>query len=139
MGLSLFSKFFQKGGSGSAGEAGWPWKLTVDGRPSAGFAWADICRELGNLVPEQDSFLILEKTSPADPKQYWYIQSAIATAGENAGRFIVGVGYPTPDGPALFERYEDTFQAVIPWFEAAYQGAPLDLSQFEDHSAWLRT
>ena len=140
--MSLLSKFFRKSdpdsGSGGTAQAGWPWTLTVDGAPVGGFTWADVRRELGNLIPDQDSFLILERKNPADQKQYWYIQSAIATAGEHARAFVVGIGYSTPEGPALFERYEDTFQAVIPWFEAAWQERPLDLSQFEDHSAWLR-
>lgn len=128
----------EKARSGTHPYSDWPWTLTVDGIPRTDFTWADIRREVGNLNLAQDSFLILEKKNPADPKQYWYIQSAVNRAGEQFGQFTVGVGYAAPQGPALFERCERTAEDVLPWFEAAFQGRPVDLSRFEDRSDWLR-
>lgn len=117
----------------------WPWTLTVGGTPRTAFAWPDIRRELGNLTLEPDSFLILEQKNPADPGQYWYIQSAVNRAGDRLGEFTVGVGFSSPRGPALFERYEKTAEEVLPWFETAFHGRPVALSRFADHSDWLRS
>lgn len=105
----------------------WPWKLTVNGRPTAQFDWVDIVHGLDAL----------EQKDPPAPKQYWFLQSARALAGPHAGKYIAGCGYSGPEGPVLLEQYYDTVKDVTPLFAAAYQGQPLDLSGFEDHSGML--
>lgn len=116
---------------------GWPWTLTVNGRCTAQFDWADIVHGLDALEQDQDSFLILEQKDPSAPKQYWFLQSAQALAGPHAGAYIVGCGYSAPGGPALLEQYYGTVKEVVPLFAAAYQGQPLDLSGFADQSDLL--
>nr|WP_326184823.1 hypothetical protein [uncultured Oscillibacter sp.] len=115
----------------------WLWTLTLNGRPTAQFDWADIVHGLDALDQDQDSFLILEQKDPSAPKRYWFLQSARALAGPHAGKYIVGCGCSTSQGPRLLEQYYDTSRDIIPLFAAAYRGEPLDLSGFEDHSDFL--
>ncbi len=111
----------------------WPWTNSEGGTTRQDFTWEQIEYGVTRLFPDNDSFVILEQKDPRDSKKYWYIQSAIAIAGPNQGKYVVGVGYPGPDGrPVLLERYEDTSEAVFPWFRAAFGGGKIDLSQFED-------
>lgn len=122
----------------------WPWTLTVNGISTASFDWADIVHGLDALGQDQGSFLILEQKNPENPSQYWFLQSARALAGPHVGKFIVGCGYSAPTVPgtsrgpsALLEQYHGTLKEVIPMFAEAYEGKPLDLSGFEDHSDML--
>lgn len=115
----------------------WPWTLTLNGRSSARFDWADIVHGLDALERDQDSFLILEQKDPSAPGQYWFLQSARALAGPHAGKYIVGCGCSAPKGPMLLEQYCGTSRDVIPLFAAAYRDGVLDLSGFEDHSGLL--
>jgi len=111
----------------------WPWSLSEGGTPRTDFTLKTIEGDLTLLYPDNDSFIILEQKDPRDSKKYWYIQSAIAIAGPNQGRYIVDVGYPGPDGPLMFERMEDSAEAVLPWFRAALEDRKIDLSQFEEY------
>lgn len=134
--MSLLSKLLGRKDE-EAPRAGWPWTLNVGGRETREFAWDDVLRGLRGLVPDQGSYLILEQRDPRDPKEYWYLQSALALQGEHAGQYIVGCGYSRQTGAALLEQYYTGLDGVIPLFEAAYHGKALDLSRFEDHSSWL--
>lgn len=118
-------------------KADWPWTLTLNGRLTANPDWADVVHGLDTLTQGQDSFLILEQKCPEQPGQYWFLQSARALAGPHAGSYVVGCGYSASKGPVLLEQYYDTVKEVVPLFAAAYQGKPLDLSGFEDHSDFL--
>jgi len=109
----------------------WPWSLSEGGTPRTDFNLQTIESDLILLYQDNDSFIILEQKDPKDSKQYWYIQSAIALAGPDQGKYIVDVGYPGPDGPLMFERLEDSAEAVLPWFRAALEGRKIDLSQFK--------
>lgn len=115
----------------------WPWTLTQNGMPSSHPDWIDVVHGLESLTPDPDSFLILAQKDPEHPGQYWFLQSALATAGPHRDAYIVGCGYSTPKGPVLLEQYYDTVEEVLPLFAAAYRGKPLDLSRFEDHSDFL--
>lgn len=110
----------------------WPWVLTVGGMPRSNFDWADIQAELRRLYPDNDSFLILEQKDPEDRKKYWYIQSAIALAGPNQGKYIVGCGWSGESGPVLMERCYAGPDDVTAIFETAFQRKPLDLSGYEN-------
>ena len=117
----------------------WPWTLTVGPRPPVSDpSWADIQRALEGLVPDGDSFVILERKDPSDPGRYWFLQSAIALAGPHIGQYIVGCGYSLGEGRALLERYTSLLDQVIPDFDLAYRRQDIDLSGFEDHSDMLR-
>ncbi len=125
--------FFSKKPAPGQPHPKWPWELSEGGTPRQEFTLDTIESDLILLYPDNGSFIILEQKDPKDSKQYWYIQSAIAIAGPNQGKYVVGVGYPGPDGrPVLLERYEDTSEAVFPWFRAALKDGKIDLSQFED-------
>lgn len=135
--MSLFSKLLgRKDAPEGTVHADWPWTLNVGGQ-SAPMSWEELSRALDALDTGQDSFVILEQRDPKAPDHYWYIQSAIATAGDHAGQYIVGVGYSRQKGAALLERYEDAPEQVVPFFRAALNGAAPDFAQFEDHSSWL--
>jgi len=124
--------FFSKKPAPGQPNPKWPWSLSEGGTPRQDFTLKTIEGDLTLLYPDNDSFLILEQKDPKDSKKYWYIQSAIALAGPKQGKYIVDVGYPGPDGPMMLERYEDTAEAVLPWFRTALGGGKIDLSQFED-------
>ncbi len=124
--------FFSKKPAPGQPNPKWPWELSEGGTPREKFTLDTIESDLTLLYADSDSFLILEQKDPKDSKKYWYIQSAIAIMGPNQGKYVVGVGYPGPDGPLMFERYEDTPEAVLPWFRAAFERGKIDLSQFEE-------
>lgn len=112
--------------------AGWPWTLSEGGNIFRDFTWENIEYDLAELYPDNDSFIILEQKDPEDSKKYWYIQSAIALAGPNQGRYIVGCGWSGEHGPVLVERCYEELDDVIAIFEAAFQRNPLDLTGYEN-------
>lgn len=131
--------FFGKKKSGpSHPHPDWPWALTVGpSAPRTSLSWPDIQRALEELIPDTDSFVILEQKDPGDPKKYWYIQSAIATAGPDRGKYTVGCGWLGEKRAELWERMVPSVSEVLPYFQTAWQCRPTDLSGFEDHSDWL--
>lgn len=124
--------FFKKKDDPTQPHPNWPWVLTVGGMPRSSFDRADIRGELQRLYPDNDSFVILEQKDPEDSKKYWYIQSAVALAGPNQGKYIVGCGWAGEHGPVLMERCYGELGDVIAAFETAFQGKPLDLSGYEN-------
>lgn len=116
----------------------WPWALTVGPRPPrTTLNWADIRAALEGLIPDTDSFVILEQKDPKDPKKYWYIQSAIATAGPHQGEYIVGYGWSGETRAEMWERMVPSAAEALPYFEAAWKDGTAGLAGFEDHSGWL--
>lgn len=130
--MGLFSR---KKKPGVQPHRGWPWTLSVGGVPAPDVAWEDIARAMEGLIPDTDSFVILEQKSGKD---YWYIQSAIALKGPHAGQYTVGCGWPGPEGPKLVE-WHGGFAEALAKFETVWRGRPLDFSGFEDQSAWLNS
>ena len=132
--MGLFSNFFQKECSlGAQPRSGWSWSLSVNGMPAAHFDWEDIARALDGLSPHEDSFVILEQRKGQD---YWFIQSAVALQGPQAGEYAVGVGWNDDKGRHYMERCGGAGRAVD-MFRAAWQGKTLDFSGFEDQSDLL--
>lgn len=117
----------------------WPWTLNVSGELWSDFGTREMLEsELRELTPEdQDSFLILEQTDPSAPQNYWFIQSAINRAGTHPGWYTVEVGWGSSQGKALWDLDVRTVEEVIPFFHAAYDRKPVDLSKFEDMSDML--
>jgi len=116
----------------------WPWTLNLGGENSLQLSWDILESELRELnLEDPDSFLILEQKDPADPKHYWFIQSAINRAGPRPGWYTVEVGWGSKQGRALKDLDVRTVEEVIPYFRAAYDRKPLDLSGFEDMSDML--
>lgn len=116
----------------------WPWALTVGpGQPRTMLSWGDIQKALEGLIPDGDSFVILEQKDPRDPKKYWYIQSAIATAGPHRGEYTVGYGWVGEKRAEMWERMVPSAAEVFPYFKKAWNCEPTDLTGFEDHSDWL--
>lgn len=116
----------------------WPWLLTVGVNPPRGsMSWPDIQRALEWIIPDGDSFVILEQRNPKNPKNYWFIQSAIALQGPNQGNYIVGYGWSSTKGAQLWERHVSTLEEVLPYFQRAWQCGPTDLTGFTDRSDWL--
>ena len=95
-------------------------------------SWQDIEEELRELIPDPDSFLILEQREPGNPKHCWFIQCAIALQGPDAGRYAVEIGCPSPDGPRLWERMVPDVQEAATYFSAAYQQRRIDPSGFQE-------
>ena len=110
----------------------WPWSLSEGGNPVAAFDWHDFEFALEDLYPDNDSFLILEQRDPGNDKNFWYVQSAIALAGPDKGKYIIGFGFPGETGPVLLERCFEDLNDVIQLFEAAYDRQPLELSGYEN-------
>ena len=112
----------------------WPWALTVGGYAGSTSApsWQDIEEGLRELVPDPDSFLILEQKDPQNLENYWFIQCAVASQGPDAGKYAVEIGCPSPDGPRLWERMESEVQGVIKYFSVAYRHRGLDVSGFRE-------
>ena len=110
----------------------WPWALNVGGVPRSDPSWQDVESGLRELVPDPDSFLILEQREPGNPEHCWFIQCAVATQGPDAGRYAVEIGCPSPDGPRLWERMESEVQGVIKYFSVAYRHRGLDVSGFRE-------
>ena len=80
----------------------WPWTLTVGGYAGSTTdpSWQDIEEELRELVPDPDSFLILEQKDPQNLENYWFIQCAVASQGPDAGKYAVEIGCSSPMVPA---------------------------------------
>ena len=129
--------FFSKKRAHSQPHPDWPWRLTVNGVPTLQFSWADIQSSLRKLAPDTDSFVILEQKDPKDEKNYWYIQSALALAGPDQGKYTIGVGYGNQGKRAYFERHVPRVEDVLPDFRLAHQGKSIKLSGFEDQSDML--
>ncbi len=116
----------------------WPWALTVGpSLPRTMLSWGDIQKALESLIPDGDSFVILEQKDPKDPKKYWYIQSAIALAGPDQGKYTVGYGWSGAKRAEMWERMVPSVTEVLPYFEKAWRCRPVDLTGFEDQSDML--
>lgn len=117
----------------------WPWTLNVSGELWPNFdTWEMVVSELRELnLEDPDSFLILEQHDPAAPDNEWFIQSAINRAGPKPGWYTVEVGWGGRQGKGLLDLDVRTVEDVIPFFRAAYDRKPLELSQFEDQSGML--
>lgn len=111
----------------------WPWTLTVGGYAgsTADPSWQDIEEELRELVPDPDSFLILEQKDPQDLENYWFIQCAVASQGPDAGKYAVEIGCSTPGGPCLWERMVPDVQEAAKYFSDAYNHRPVNVSDFQ--------
>lgn len=116
----------------------WPWALTIGpSQPRTMPSWTDIRAAVEELIPDGDSFVILEQKDPGAPKKYWYVQSAIATAGPHQGEYTVGYGWSGEKRAEMWERMVSSAAEVIPYFEKAWNCKPVDLTGFEDQSDWL--
>ena len=130
--------FFKKKPDPTRPHLKWPWALTVGpAAPRTMLSWPDIQRGVEELIPDPDSFVILEQRDPQNPKSYWYIQSAIATAGPGRGKYTVGYGWSGEKRAEMWERMVPTAAEVLPYFRRAWEGEPSGLAGFEDHSDWL--
>lgn len=130
--------FFKKKTNPGQPRQDWPWALTVGpAAPQTTLNWGDIQNALEGLIPDGDSFVILEQKDPKNPKQYWYIQSAIALAGPHQGEYIVGYGWSKEKGAELWERTVPSGAEVLPYFKSAWSCEPVDLTCFEDQSDML--
>lgn len=111
----------------------WPWTLTVGGYAgsTADPSWQDIEEELRELVPDPDSFLILEQKDPQNLENYWFIQCAVASHGPDAGKYAVEIGCSTPGGPCLWERMVPDVQEAAKYFSDAYDHRPVNVSDFQ--------
>ena len=111
----------------------WPWTLTVGGYAGSTTApsWQDIEEELRELVPDPDSFLILEQKDPQNLENYWFIQCAVASHGPDAGKYAVEIGCSTPGGPCLWERMVPDVQEAAKYFSDAYDHRPVNVSDFQ--------
>ena len=118
---------------------GWPWTLNVSGELWPDFDTREMLEsELRELnLEDQDSYLILEQKDPSEPQNYWFIQSAINRAGPKPGWYTVEVGWGSRQGRALRDTDVRTVEEVIPFFHAAYDRKPVDLSKFADMSDLL--
>ena len=112
----------------------WPWLLTVGGYAGSTSdpSWTDIEENLRELNQEADSYLILEQKAPENPKQYWFIQCAVALQGPDTGKYVVEIGCSIPGGPRLWERMVFNVQDVIEYFSNAYYHRSLDVSGFQE-------
>lgn len=130
--------FGKKQTASSRPRPNWPWALTIGpSLPRTMLSLGDIQRALEALIPDGDSFVILEQKDPKNPKNYWFIQSAIALEGPNKGEYIVGYGWSKEKGAELWERTVPGLAEVLPYFERAWKGEPTDLTGFEDQSDML--
>lgn len=111
----------------------WPWTLTVGGYAgnTADPSCQDIEEELRELVPDPDSFLILEQKDPQNLENYWFIQCAVASQGPDAGKYAVEIGCSTPGGPCLWERMVPDVQEAAKYFSDAYNHRPVNVSDFQ--------
>ena len=110
----------------------WPWSLNVGGVPQSDPSWQEVESGLRELVPDPDSFLILEQREPGNPEHYWFIQCAVATQGPDAGRYAVEIGCPSPDGPRLWERMVPDIQEAAAYFSAVYNQRKVDAFDFRE-------
>lgn len=72
----------------------WPWRMTAGRAPGSApdFSWNDLEKGLRALRQEEDSYLVLEQRDPQNPEQFWFIQSAMALEGPQAGMYAVEIG-----------------------------------------------
>ena len=112
----------------------WPWTLTVGGYAGSTTdpSWQDIEEELRELVPDPDSFLILEQKDPQNLENYWFIQCAVASQGPDAGKYAVEIGCSTPGAPCLWERMVPDVQEAAKYFSDAYDHRPVNFSDFQE-------
>ncbi len=112
----------------------WPWALTVGGYAGSTSdpSWQDIEEELRELVPDPDSFLILEQREPGNPEHCWFLQCAVASRGPDAGKYAVEIGCPSPDGPRLWERMVPDVQEAAAYFSAVYNQREVDTFGFRE-------
>ena len=112
----------------------WPWSLTVGGYAGSTSdpSWQDIEEELRELVPDPDSFLILEQKDPQNLEHYWFIQCAVASQGPDAGRYAVEIGCSSPNGPCLWERMVPDVREAAKYFSDAYYHRTVDVSAFQE-------
>ncbi len=112
----------------------WPWTLTVGGYAgsTADPSWQDIEEELRELVPDPDSFLILEQKAPQNLENYWFIQCAVASQGPDAGKYAVEIGCSSPNGSCLWERVVPDVQEATKYFSDAYDHRPVNVSDFQE-------
>ena len=112
----------------------WPWTLTVGGYAgsTADPSWQDIEEELRELVPDPDSFLILEQKDPQNLENYWFIQCAVASQGPDAGKYAVEIGCSSPNGSCLWERVVPDVQEATKYFSDAYDHRPVNVSDFQE-------
>ncbi len=110
----------------------WPWALNVGGIPHSDPSWQEVESGLRELVPDPDSFLILEQREPGNPEHCWFLQCAVASRGPDAGKYAVEIGCPSPDGPRLWERMVPDVQGAIQAFSDAYHHRGLDVSGFRE-------
>lgn len=111
----------------------WPWILTVGGYSgsSSDPGWQEIEEELQELIQDSDSYLILEQKNPRNPKEYWFIQCAVAIVGPDQGNYAVEVGFSSPEGSQLWERMVPGSREAAAYFSAAYHHKFVDFSGFE--------
>lgn len=112
----------------------WFWVLTAGG-DEGGFsdpAWAQIQEGLYALDGDADSYLILEQKNPENPKEYWFIQCAVANQGPDRGKYMVEVGFPGESGPQLWEHVVSTPAEAAAYFSAAYHHKTVDFSGFQN-------
>ena len=110
----------------------WPWALNVGGVPQSDPSWQDVESGLRELVPDPDSFLILEQREPGNPEHYWFIQCAVASRGSDAGKYAVEIGCPSPDGPRLWERMVPDVQEAAAYFSVVYNQREVDTFGFRE-------
>ena len=112
----------------------WPWRMTAGRDPGSApdFSWNDLEKGLRALRQEEDSYLVLEQRDPQNPEQFWFIQSAMALEGPQAGMYAVEIGCSGPDGPLLWERMVPDVGDVIVYFSDAYYHRGLDVSGFQE-------
>lgn len=112
----------------------WPWQMTAGGNAgsTSDFSWEDLEKGLRGLNQEADSYLILEQKDPGNPKQYWFIQCAVARKGPDAGRYAVEIGCSDPNGPLLWERMTPDVEDAAAYFSKAYHHKGLDVSGFQE-------
>ena len=128
---------FSKDEKGSRPHPDWPWTLSEGGVIRQNFTWEDIERDLEELYPDNDSFIILEQKDPGNRENYWFIQCAIALRGPKKDHYIVGVGWNEGSGPRMVERtyhWDALEEEVMDIFEWAYRREPLDLTGFEPYA-----
>ena len=131
--------FFKKKADPGQPHPDWPWTLNTGGELWPDFdTWEMVVSELRELnLEDPDSFLILEQKDPGDPKNYWFIQSAINRAGPRPGWYTVEIGWGSRQGMALWDLDVQTVEEVIPYFRTAYGRKPVDRAGFEDMSDML--
>ncbi len=113
---------------------GWEWTLTINSRQKNeelfSPSYQQILEELRQLIPDPDSFIILEQKNPKNTKEYWFIQCAIATKGETKGSYIVEVGFKQSGQAELWETTVTYLTDAAAYFEAACKYEKINFSGF---------